>query len=85
MADGTIKTITDRGFGFIQPANGREDVFFHRTALAPARGDCTSAAPGARQAALPCVSNRSFSLLRSAACLLDMLRAPCPCVARSNP
>jgi CspA family cold shock protein len=33
MADGTIKTITDRGFGFIQPASGREDVFFHRTAL----------------------------------------------------
>jgi CspA family cold shock protein len=33
MADGTIKTITDRGFGFIQPADGREDVFFHRTAL----------------------------------------------------
>ena len=33
MADGTIKTITDRGFGFIRPANGQDDVFFHRTAL----------------------------------------------------
>jgi len=33
MADGTIKTVTDRGFGFIQPTNGREDVFFHRSAL----------------------------------------------------
>jgi len=33
VADGTIKTITDRGFGFIQPANGRDYVFFHRTAL----------------------------------------------------
>ena len=33
MATGTIKTVTDRGFGFIQPENGREDVFFHRSAL----------------------------------------------------
>lgn len=33
MANGTIKTVTDRGFGFIQPENGREDVFFHRSAL----------------------------------------------------
>ena len=33
MADGTIKTISDRGFGFIQPVSGRDDVFFHRTAL----------------------------------------------------
>jgi len=34
MATGTIKTITDRGFGFIQPENGSADVFFHRSALA---------------------------------------------------
>ena len=33
MANGTIKTITDRGFGFIQPENAREDVFFHRSSL----------------------------------------------------
>lgn len=33
MADGTIKTVTDRGFGFIAPTNGQEDVFFHRSAL----------------------------------------------------
>ena len=24
---------TDRGFGFIQPANGQDNMFFHRTAL----------------------------------------------------
>ena len=34
MAQGTIKTITDRGFGFIRPEGGGEDVFFHRSALA---------------------------------------------------
>ena len=33
MADGTIKTVTDRGFGFIAPTNGHDDVFFHRSAL----------------------------------------------------
>jgi CspA family cold shock protein len=33
MTTGTIKTVTDRGFGFIQPENGYEDVFFHRSAL----------------------------------------------------
>ena len=36
MDTGTIKTVTDRGFGFIQPENGREDVFFHRSALVDA-------------------------------------------------
>jgi len=34
MATGTIKTLTDRGFGFITPENGSEDVFFHRSGLA---------------------------------------------------
>jgi CspA family cold shock protein len=33
MANGSIKTITERGFGFIQPEHGYEDVFFHRSAL----------------------------------------------------
>ena len=33
MANGSIKTITERGFGFIRPENGHEDVFFHRSAL----------------------------------------------------
>jgi len=33
MAEGTIKTITDRGFGFIRPDDGQEDIFFHRSAL----------------------------------------------------
>jgi cold shock protein len=33
MATGTIKTLTDRGFGFIRPEEGGDDLFFHRTAL----------------------------------------------------
>ena len=33
MAEGTIKTITERGFGFIRPDDGRDDVFFHQSAL----------------------------------------------------
>ena len=33
MANGSIKTIAERGFGFIGPENGHEDVFFHRSAL----------------------------------------------------
>jgi CspA family cold shock protein len=33
MANGSIKTITERGFGFIRPDNGHDDVFFHRSAL----------------------------------------------------
>lgn len=33
MAQGTVKTITDRGFGFIKPDTGGDDLFFHRTAL----------------------------------------------------
>ena len=33
MATGTIKKlVTDRGFGFIQEADGK-DLFFHRTAV----------------------------------------------------
>ena len=34
MAEGTIKTIRDdRGFGFIAPSDGRQDVFFHASAV----------------------------------------------------
>lgn len=33
MAEGTIKTLTDRGFGFIQQDGSREDIFFHQSAL----------------------------------------------------
>jgi cold shock protein len=37
MAEGSIKTIRERGFGFIQPDTGQDDVFFHRTALVDGR------------------------------------------------
>ncbi len=31
--NGTIKRLTDRGFGFIAPAGGGNDVFFHSSEL----------------------------------------------------
>lgn len=31
--NGTIKTLTDRGFGFITPEGEDKDVFFHSSAL----------------------------------------------------
>ena len=33
MAQGTIKKLTDRGFGFIQNDDGGEEIFFHSSAL----------------------------------------------------
>ena len=34
MASGTIKSLVkDRGFGFIQPNGGSNDVFFHTSSL----------------------------------------------------
>ena len=34
MFKGTIKLVTTRGFGFIRPDTGGDDVFFHVTAVA---------------------------------------------------
>lgn len=33
MATGIIKTITGRGFGFIRPDDGGDDIFLHVSAL----------------------------------------------------
>ena len=30
---GTIKTLTEKGFGFITPEDGAKDLFFHSSAL----------------------------------------------------
>ena len=36
MAEGTIKRITDKGFGFIEDGSGK-DMFFHSSAVEGAR------------------------------------------------
>jgi CspA family cold shock protein len=33
MENGTIKRLTDRGFGFIAREGGKEDLFFHASEL----------------------------------------------------
>ncbi|HEY0194534.1 MAG TPA: cold shock domain-containing protein [Kofleriaceae bacterium] len=33
MAEGTIKRLTDKGFGFITSASGNDDLFFHSSSL----------------------------------------------------
>lgn len=38
MAEGTIKRLTDKGFGFIDTGTGR-DIFFHMSALEGVRFD----------------------------------------------
>lgn len=38
MPEGTIKKITDKGFGFISTGNG-QDMFFHSSSIEGARFD----------------------------------------------
>lgn len=38
MAEGTIKRLTDKGFGFIDTGNGK-DIFFHMSNLEGVRFD----------------------------------------------
>jgi cold shock protein len=38
MAEGTIKRLTDKGFGFIEAGRGK-DLFFHMSAVEGARFD----------------------------------------------
>ncbi len=33
MEQGTIKRVTDKGFGFISSPGGNKDIFFHSSAL----------------------------------------------------
>jgi CspA family cold shock protein len=38
VAEGTIKRLTDKGFGFIETPSGK-DIFFHQSALVGVRVD----------------------------------------------
>lgn len=33
MAQGVVKTVTDRGFGFIKQEGGEKDIFYHESSL----------------------------------------------------
>ena len=33
MATGTVKTVTDKGFGFIKQEDAEKDIFYHETSL----------------------------------------------------
>ena len=33
MEKGTVKTVTDRGYGFVTPEGSEKDVFFHENSL----------------------------------------------------
>lgn len=33
MATGTVKTVTDKGFGFIEQADSDSDIFYHESSL----------------------------------------------------
>jgi CspA family cold shock protein len=33
MAEGTIKRLTDKGFGFIKTTDAKKDLFFHASSL----------------------------------------------------
>lgn len=39
MAEGSIKKLTDKGFGFIKTENGGKDLFFHSSSLQGVRFD----------------------------------------------
>jgi CspA family cold shock protein len=39
MPQGSIKKLTDKGFGFIKTENGGKDLFFHSSALQGVRFD----------------------------------------------
>lgn len=39
MAEGSIKKLTDKGFGFIKTESGGKDLFFHSSSLQGVRFD----------------------------------------------